>query len=204
MLETALVIPIMLLLVCNFIALMVQVTVQQQVDAAVTLAAESRFQAPTTAFDAGNVRCCPDPRCCGTAATPASLRTDGTPTGCRYAAESFYGTMQRFTQFLQWDTGPLCLTGGDSRSGRPFGGALPYPLSPRDSEVSCVIGSMGPDGARHAGFLDHTLNPPSGLEVVTCDAAARIDFSKTPLGWGVLWTPSVHSHAEALPPPFRQ
>lgn len=39
-LETALVIPILLLLVCNFIALMVQVTVQQQMDAAVALAAE--------------------------------------------------------------------------------------------------------------------------------------------------------------------
>src|ERR1700694_2497818 len=89
-LETALVIPILLLLVCNFLARMVQVTVQQQMDAAVALAAESRFQAPNQAFDPAGARCCPDPRCCGVSSTGASLTTGGIPTGCRYAAETFY------------------------------------------------------------------------------------------------------------------
>ena len=51
-LETALVIPIMLLLVANFIALMLQVSVQQQMDSATALAAESRFQAPQETFEA--------------------------------------------------------------------------------------------------------------------------------------------------------
>ncbi len=45
-LETALILPILLLLVCNFVGLMVQVTVQQQLNAATALAAQSRFQAP--------------------------------------------------------------------------------------------------------------------------------------------------------------
>ena len=48
-LETALVLPILLFLVCNFVAVMVQVTVQQQLNAATALAAQSRFQAPNNA-----------------------------------------------------------------------------------------------------------------------------------------------------------
>ncbi|MBV9101164.1 MAG: hypothetical protein JOZ46_12690 [Candidatus Dormibacteraeota bacterium] len=63
---------------------------------------------------------------------------------------------------------------------------------------------VSPDGISHPGYLDHTLNPPRGLSVVTCDATARIDFARTPLAWGVFWSPTIHAHAEALPPPFRQ
>lgn len=203
-LETALVIPILLLLVCNFIALMVQVTVQQQMDAAVSLAAESRFQAGNEKYDPAGARCCPDPRCCDVASSAQSLVTGGLPTGCRYAAESFYGTMRTLDSLLQWQTGPLCLTGGDSTVGGAAGGALPYPGSPSDADLSCVLGATGPDGVTHAGFVDRSLDPPRGLSVVTCDATARIDFSRTPLAWGVLWSPTIHSHAEALPPPFRQ
>jgi hypothetical protein len=201
-LETALVIPILLLLVCNFIALMVQVTVQQQMDSAVALAAESRFQASNQAYDAPGTQCCPDPRCCGVSSGAQSLVTAANPTGCRYAAETFYGTMQSFEKLLQWQTGPLCLSGGDSATGTK--GAAPYPQSPPASHVSCVVGSVSPDGISHPGFLDRTLNPPRGLYVVTCDATAKLDFSRTPLAWGVLWTPTVHAHAEAVPPPFRQ
>ena len=203
-LETALVIPILLLLVCNFVALMVQVTVQQQMDAAVALAAESRFQPPNQAFDPAGARCCPDPRCCGVSDTGASLRTAGIPTGCRYAAETFYGTMRSYEKLLHWRTGPLCVTGGDSAGSAAFGGAIPYAQSPGNARVTCDVGAIGPDGVNHRGFLDHALNPPRGLYAVTCDATASIDFSQTPLAWGVLWTPTIRAHAEALPPPFRQ
>jgi hypothetical protein len=203
-LETALVIPILLLLVCNFIALMVQVTIQQQIDSATALAAASRFQATNQAYDPAGSRCCPDPRCCAASENAESLVTSGVPTGCRYAAETFYGTMQSYGRLLQWQSGPLCLTGGDSASSAQLGGATPYAQSPRGSHVSCVVGAAAPDGTKHVGFLDRTLNPPRGLYVVTCDATARIDFSGTPLAWGVLWSPVIHSHAEALPPPFRQ
>src|SRR5437016_783239 len=92
-LETALVIPVMLLLVCNFIGLMVMVSAQEQLDSATALAAESRFQAPTDAFDVAGASCCPDPRCCNAAADATSLQTGGLPVGCRYAAETFYGTV---------------------------------------------------------------------------------------------------------------
>jgi hypothetical protein len=204
-LETALVIPLMLLLVANFIGVMLQVTVQQQLDSATALAAESRFQAPQEAFDAPGTQCCPDPRCCATASDATSLATGGIPTGCRYAAETFYGTMQGDAHLLVWQDGPLCLTGGDSaRASLPFGGALPYPSSPTRSHVSCVVGSTSATGVASPGYLDHALNPPAGLDVVTCDATARLDFSTTPLAWGVFWSPTLHAHAEALPPPFRQ
>ena len=203
-LETALVIPIMLLLVCNFIAVMLQVSVQQQLDSATALAAESRFQAPQESLDPPGTACCPDPRCCVGAAGP-TLDTAGIPTGCRYAAETFYGTMQGYAAILRWRTGPLCLTGGDSgRSSQPFGGAVPYSLSPQQSDVSCVVGAVQPGGAIAPGYLDRALDPPNGLYVVTCDATATLDFSRTPLAWGVFWSPTLHAHAEALPPPFRQ
>jgi hypothetical protein len=204
-LETALVIPIMLLLICNFIALMIQVSVQVQLDSATALAAASRFQAPNNAIDGAGVRCCPDPRCCDTASNSASLLTAGLPTGCRYAAESFYGTMQRANSLLTWHTAALCLTGGDSGGGAANQSAsVPYPASPRNANVSCVVGSVDAVGTVHPGFLDRTLNPPAGLLVVTCDASATLDFSRTPLAWGVFWSLTLHAHAEALPPPFRQ
>ena len=145
-LETALIIPIMLLLACNFIALMLQVSVQEQLDSATALAAQSRFQAPNDAVDAAGAECCPDPRCCDSPSDTTSLRTGGLPTGCRYAAESFYGTM-RSAAFLEWQTGPLCLSGGDSGAGsKPAQAAQPYPNSPVASEVSCVVGSRGAGG----------------------------------------------------------
>ncbi|MBV8194382.1 MAG: pilus assembly protein [Candidatus Dormibacteraeota bacterium] len=205
-LETALVVPIMLLLACNFIAVMLQVSVQQQLDSATALAAESRFQAPEGAFDPGGAACCPDPRCCASSsATTASLSTSGLPTGCRYAAETFYGTMTGDAALLRWQTAPLCLTGGDSaRAAAPYGGAVAYPGSPTDSDVSCVVGATPQGRPPFAGYLDRTLNPPSGLSVVTCDATATLDFSRTPLAWGVFWDPTLHAHAEAVPPPFRQ
>ncbi len=197
MLETALVIPILLFLVCNFVALMVQVTVQQQLDAATALAAQSRFQAPESALDPSGTRCC------GAAGSWRSTPS-GLPTGCRYAAESFYGTMTTYTGMLVWQTAPLCTTGGDSGGGGvPPRPAVAYSGSP-NGDVSCDIGSLGQGGVVVPGYRDRALDPPAGLDVVTCEAATRIDFSKTPLGWGVFWSPTVHARAEALPPPFRQ
>jgi hypothetical protein len=196
-LETALVLPILLFLVCNFIGVMVQVTVQQQLNAATALAAQSRFQAPTDALDPAGMQCC--------GARGAVLETGGLPTGCRYAAETFYGTMTTYTGMLEWQDGSLCTSGGDSGgAGHPKVAATPYPGSPAGSEVSCDVGSTGSGGIVIPGFLDRVLDPPSGLEVVICSATTRIDFSRTPLAWGVFWTPTLHAQSEALPPPFRQ
>jgi hypothetical protein len=196
-LETALVLPILLFLVCNFIGVMVQVTVQEQLNSATALAAQSRFQAPNNAVDPAGTRCC--------GASGALLDTAGLPTGCRYAAETFYGTMTTYTGMLLWQTGSLCTSGGDSGNAtHPRLPSTPYPGSPPRSDVSCDIGSVGAGGIVTPGFLDRALDPPAGLQVVICSATTKLDFSHTPLAWGIFWTPTVHAQAEALPPPFRQ
>lgn len=196
-LETALVLPILLFLVCNFIGVMVQVTVQQQLNAATALAAQSRFQAPADALDPAGTQCC--------GARGDVLETGGLPTGCRYAAETFYGTMTTYTGMLEWQTGSLCTSGGDSGdASHPKVAATPYPDSPTGSEVSCDVGSTGAGGIVIPGFLDRVLDPPSGLDVVICSATTKIDFARTPLAWGVFWSPTLHAQSEALPPPFRQ
>jgi hypothetical protein len=196
-LETALVIPILLFLICNFAAVMVQVTVQEQLNSATALAAQSRFQAPENAVDRSGTRCC--------GAHGVTLVTSGLPTGCRYAAETFYGTMTTYTGLLRWKAVTLCTSGGDSGNGvHPPVRPVPYAGSPANADISCDIGSIRPSGGVVPGYVDRQLNPPAGLEVVTCDASASLDFANTPLAWGVFWTPTLHAHAEALPPPFRQ
>lgn len=196
-LETALVIPILLFLVCNFVAVMVQVTVQVQLNSATALAAQSRFQAPENAVDAAGTHCC--------GVHGVSLVTSGLPTGCRYAAETFYGTMTTYAGLLRWHEATLCTSGGSSgNGGTPPVQPVPYAGSPSSSEVSCDIGSITPAGVVVPGYLDRTLNPPAGLDVVICSASASLDFANTPLAWGVFWTPTLHAQAEALPPPFRQ
>ena len=196
-LETALVIPILLFLVCNFIAVMVQVTVQEQLNSATALAAQSRFQAPESAIDAVGTRCC--------GLHGVTLITAGLPTGCRYAAETFYGTMTTYVGLLHWTPATLCTSGGDSGDARnPPRQPVAYTGSPTNAEMSCDIGSITAAGVAVPGYVDRTLDPPAGLEVVTCTASASLDFSNTPLAWGVFWTPTIRAQAEALPPPFRQ
>lgn len=179
--ETAIVIPVLLALITAFLAVMVQVSVQQEMDAATKLAAESFFQAPQLALDSDGTTCCPQ-----TVAGSGSLDTGGMPKGCRFAAETFYGTMT-FRQYLVFPAQrgsaaqPLC-----RRDGAPVGRA-------QRSFITCDI-----------DIIDRSLNPPSGLRVVRCSATATLDFSHSPLAWAVPWNPTVSATAEAIPPPFRQ
>lgn len=179
--ETAIVIPILLALVSVFLAVMIQVEAQQEMDAATKLAAESFFQAPRQALDATGTTCCAQ-----ASGSPDTLDTSGMPKGCRFAAETFYGTMT-FRRFLvfgsQRDPGrhPLCL-----RDGRQLGTA-------DDSFITCEVDQ-----------LDIALDPPAGLRVVRCTASASLDFSRTPLAWAIPWSPTIAATAEAIPPPFRQ
>jgi hypothetical protein len=179
--ETAIVIPVLLALISAFLAIMVQVSAQQEIDAATKLAAESFFQAPQLAIDSDGTTCCPQ-----TVSGVDSLDTSGMPKGCRFAAETFYGTMtfRRYLVFpAQRDVAahPLC-----RRSGASLGRA-------QRSFVSCDL-----------DVVDATLNPPLGLRVVRCTATATLDLSRTPLAWAVPWNPTIASTAEAIPPPFRQ
>ena len=179
--ETAIVIPILLALVAVFLAVMVQEEAQQEMDAATKLAAESFFQAPRQAVDAAGTTCCAPPR-----ESREVLDTSGLPKGCRFAAESFYGTLSS-RRFLTFDAQngsvahALCL-----RDGSPLG-------SSRNSDITCEV-----------DYLDTALNPPAGLHVVRCSASATLDFSRTPLAWAIPWSPTIAATAEAVPPPFRQ
>ena len=179
--ETAIVIPVLLALITVFLAVMVQVEAQQEMDGATKLAAESFFQAPRDAVDApGTVCCATQP------GGPPALDTSGMPKGCRFAAETFYGTLtfRRFLVFAaQRDGGahPLC-----TRGGAPLGAAM-------HALVTC-----------ETQYRDPALNPPAGLVVVRCSATATLDFSRTPLAWAIPWAPTVAASAEAIPPPFRQ
>jgi hypothetical protein len=179
--ETAIVIPVLLALISAFLAVMVQVSAQQEMDAATKLAAESFFQAPRLAMDSPGTTCCPQ-----STGAAASLDTSNMPKGCRFAAETFYGTMT-FRRYLVFPAQrnvaayPLC-----RRGGAPIGNA-------QRSFITCDI-----------DFVDNVLNPPQGLRVVRCAATATLDFSHTPLAWAVVWNPTVAATAEAIPPPFRQ
>lgn len=179
--ETAVVIPVLLALISVFLAVMVQVEALQEMEAATKLAAESFFQAPQSALDANGTTCCPQ-----TVSAPDSLDTTGMPKGCRFAAETFYGTMtfRRYLVFpAQRDASahPLC-----ERNGAPIGRA-------DNSFISCDV-----------DVVDASLNPPVGLHVVRCTASATLDFSRTPLAWAIPWSPTIAATAEAIPPPFRQ
>jgi len=179
--ETAIVVPVLLALISVFLAVMVQVEAQQEMDAATKLAAESFFQAPQLAIDATGTTCCPQ-----AAGAADSLDTSGMPKGCRFAAETFYGTLS-FRRYLVFPAQaaaaahPLC-----RRDGAPLGAA-------QNSFITCDV-----------GVVDSSLNPPQGLRVVRCTASATLDFSRTPLAWAIPWNPTIAATAEAIPPPFRQ
>lgn len=168
--ETAIVLPIMLFLIAGFIALMLQVEAQQQLDSAVQLAAEATFQAPR-----------------------ADLEPGGMPTRCRFAWQTFEGSMafhtgpddgnfdhpdardpgHRSSPFLTFSPRSLCLT------------AHAQPSWPQQADIQCDIDA---DGRRRT----------------VCEARAALHYERTPLAWAIFWTPTISAHAEALAPPFRQ
>ena len=203
--ETALVLPMMLFLVAAFLALMLQVELQEELTAAVKIAADSSFQAPKDRFDAGGDRCC-----MGSGSMPVALQpsfsTGGLPTRCRFAAESFYGTMRLYSQFLDFSgsRAPFCTNDGSTAFTAPGGGTASAPAGDIQCDIWAQVPSLFPNtGLTGVDPYDPnktTRYPP----VVTCSARARIDFSRTPLAWAIFWTPTIAASATALPPPFRQ
>lgn len=203
--ETALVLPMMLFLVAAFLALMLQVELQEELTAAVKIAAESSFQAPKERFDPAGDRCC-----MGTAPMPVALQpsfsTGGLPTRCRFAAESFYGTMRLYSQFLDFtgSRGPFCTNDGSASFTAPAGATATAPAGDIQCDIYAQVPSLFPNtGLTGVDPYDpgKTTNYPP---VVTCTSKARIDFSKTPLAWAIFWTPTISASATSLPPPFRQ
>lgn len=175
--ETALIIPIMLFLVAAFLALTLQIETQSELDTATKVAAESVFQAPRAAVDPSGTRCC------------GGLRTAGLPTGCRYAAETYYGTMQFYDQYLDFSTTTkqLCSRGGVAPDKPGARSATAVPGSP-NAKIQCDV-----------AYKDRNPQP-----IVSCYSSATLRFSRTPLAWAIFWNPILSSTAEAVPPPFRQ
>jgi len=208
------VIPIMLALLAGFIGLMIQVEIQQQLDTATKLAAESTFQAPRSLHDTGTKF----------------------PTRCRYASETFEGTMafafgDRRTLGAAAPFNGMSNFQDHSSSTNPF---LDFhhvnickvdptvcncgePRHPDDSVVGGPvpfrIPAPGPPGTNGSGGnpwgdmeCDIDFRDPkiSQLRVTFCTSAVDIDYSKTPLAWAVFWKPTLTSTSEAVPPPFRQ
>lgn len=168
--ETAIVLPLMLFLIAGFVALMLQVEAQQQLDSAVTLAAEASFQAPR-----------------------GDLTPEGLPVRCRFAWQTFEGSMafhtgaddgnfdhpdaadpqHRSSPFLTFAQGPLCLAAGAR------------PSWPQHADLRCDIDA-------------------AGRRRTVCDASATLHYDRTPLAWAIFWSPTISAHAEAVAPPFRQ
>ena len=187
----------MLFLISGFLALMLQVQAQQEMDSAVKLAAEATFQVPRAQTDTSVVAprssACP-PSAAGCAAV------NGLPTRCRFAWQTFEGSMSlgqgpednfdhpsttdpqhHSSPFISFAQRPLCV----ASVGTSTPAAQTLPGWPQAADVQCNIDFDN----RHK---------------TECDATATLHFDKTPLAWAIFWTPTVHAHAEALAPPFRQ
>ena len=219
--ETALVIPVMLFLITGFIGLMIQVELQQELDSATKLAAESTFQAPRGSHDVNTTM----------------------PRRCRYARETFEGTASFFfnagdgsdavfngprlaSPYLRFVAVNLCKVDHDC----PVATARQQPPEPtyRDPGTGPAV-AVGPCTEPHQ--KPFTDPPPPGdtvyadpdnpvsdircdidgvdpsissLRVTYCDTTVQLSFARTPLSWAVFWAPTLHAEAEALPPPFRQ
>ncbi len=179
--EMAIVLPVTLYLIMGFIGLMVMVQTQQEVQTALQLAAQSSFQADTRQYDAPGTSCC--------ALNGSSLYTGNILTNCRYAAESFYGTMSFYNRYLTYQQSPLCtsatLPGFGGAPGVPITIAGPPPLA----DFTCDLGAN---------------TDSAGAPVNVCTAHVTIHFSETPIGFTIFWDPTLTARAEAIPPPFRQ
>jgi hypothetical protein len=184
--ETAIVIPLMLFLIVGFIGLMVQVELQQQLESATKLAAESTFQAPRSRLDPGTQM----------------------PTRCRYARETFEGTGSFF--FGAGDGADAVFYG--ARLSSPYLTFTPVRLCSQAVPLAGFSAPPGPAGsstpADPIADIRCDLDVPdpqlNNAPVTYCDTWAELDYSRTPLAWAVFWKPRLHAAAEALPPPFRQ
>ena len=111
----------------------------------------------------------------------ATLVTAGLPTGCRYAAETFYGTMTTYTGLLHWDTATLCTSGGDSgNAGNPPRRARFRTPRPRRTPRCPATSDRSLLQARFVhGYVDRTLNPPVRSWRWSSAARPRRSISRT-------------------------
>lgn len=167
-LEMALVIPVMLALIFNFVGIMVAVEAKAEVSAAVSLAAQATITA----------------------------RVGDVQTSCKNASRAFYDTVfsKRDQQFTP------CPPAGSTRFSTT---AVPPPAGGlRVTSFGC----NGRSGSGAENFLTGSGYPVASSTgpPVTCTARAHYDFSKTPLGFAVLWNPQFDISVIAVPTTARQ
>jgi len=197
-LETALVIPILLFLICNFIAVMVQVTVQQQLNSA-----HRAGRAVEVSGSRERGRCCWH-------ALLWRKRRHARHRGTANRLPVCSGKLLRHDDHLHRPapTGrpQRCAHRAATAAMPPRGPCRQSPIRdhPRMPRCRATSGRAKPVVSWFPGTsIARSIHRPD-LMSSRAAASASLDFANTPLAWGVFWTPTLHAHSEALPPPFRQ
>ena len=193
------VLPIMLALISGFIAIMIQVRAQQQLQSAVELAAASSFTVPRSFED-----------------YDTQGNHNGFPTRCRYAAETFMGTMDFYTSDVNRSTGQPNWDQDNTSNFISF----ENPKDESGNRMSPVMCNYnGGSTVRYDGdgynlhyssdYVYCHLDAQQVIDGVTqnltwCSASVTLHFDKTPLGWAIFWNPTITAQASAQQPPFRQ
>lgn len=178
--------PIFFLLIANFLGIMVEVRSRAEISAATSLAAQSSISAPVA----------------------------DTQHSCEFAVESYYDTLFNSSSVSAPPVG-LCpnsnATSFSVNVTRPSGNPL-VPVGPLfcDSSQASVppqLQVLGTNngtanyftGNNYPVSLATGIGPP-----VTCTATVKVDFSSTPLAFGVFFTPQFTVTSIAIPTPVRQ
>ena len=176
-LETALVIPIMLALVFNFLGLMVLVQGQNQLHSALSLAAQS-----ITVYPAGADKAI-----------------------CEAAGRAFWPTAYGKPTFLSNAATPStsgCSWGSDKAPGAAF---TIKNLRCR-SNTSAPVTGTGVDYFNGQNYLDAANSGAPQVQPypIQCSADQVWDFSNTVLGPFIVWQPTFKAVAQVQPPATRQ
>ena len=183
--EISLVIPILLLLLCNFLAVMMEVKYQNQLQAAVGLAAQSALAAPVDDF-----------------------------RSCAYLERSFFSTAYATTAPTLPSCGNAVppITAPGTGHG-PAAGYYLWSAPPIVPRSIMQVTSFGCDGRAvgygTSNYLNGVNYAPGGRPLttgppVTCTATAKFSFKQSPLGFGIFYTPTITVKAQAVPTWVRQ
>ena len=175
--EMALVLPLMVFLVMNFLGIMVEIVAQNQLEASLNLAAQSAVTAPP----------------------------DDPATSCTYASQAFWSTMYAQTALSSdpFDTTgapPACPTSSSGATSFSTMRTSPNGAIATVTDFNCIApGPPGPPGTPplpYPSYFLHYNTPPNGvLPKVTCSGTEKVDFSHSVLGLFVYWSPTFSAQA---------
>jgi hypothetical protein len=179
--EMASIIPIMLILVFNFLALMIEVEGQNRAQSAISFAAEASLEPPVARPD----------------------------LSCQYASRSFWSTVYAEPGAAGANFGCPGAPGAGAAPGSGPGGFGTNYGAPAGS-VMTVYGvggpplTCGPAPGAAADYYNGSGYPPANPPRVRCTAYVKFNFSGSPLGAFVFWSPSWRVDGDASPTGNRQ